>query len=234
MEIINPTNASSFQPQNLCWPTKTPVKYLQTHQLPMSSPRKRTAPASSTPAAPSASKNKKRKIVKGKKRGGFLSALEGWWLVDKTLSDSPGEYLKFMGLPDIAVSAGVKAHDAHPTYISILIKSGGRIIVTERHSRLLNGRLDKFKVNETVTTELKKLGEKKMVVKSGEGGQLITESTIPTQVGRITVKDVRDVMDDDVDKMKQVVTCVNKKSGATLMRKVYYTRAPKPTLPLEF
>ena len=201
----------------------------------MSSPRKRTAPASSTPVAPSASaKKKKRKVLKGKKRGGFLSALEGWWLVDKTQSDSPGEYLKFMGLPDIAVSAGVKAHDAHPTYISISIKSGGRSIVTERHSRLLSGRIDKFKVNETVTTELKKLGEKRMVVKSGDGGQLVTETNIPTQVGRISVKDVRDVMDDDGDRMKQVVTCVNKKSGATLTRKVYYNRAPKPTLPLEF
>ena len=119
-----------------------------------------------------------------------------------------------------------------PNLRSISIKSGGRSIVTERHSRLLNGRIDKFKVNETVTTELKKLGEKRMVVKSGDGGQLVTETNIPTQVGRISVKDVRDVVDDDGDRrMKQVVTCVNKKSGATLTRKVYYNRAQSQLYP---
>ena len=165
-------------------------------------------------------KKKRKKVTKGKKRGGFLSALEGWWLVDKEKSESPAAYLKFMGLPDIAISAGVKAHDAHPTYISILIKSGGRSVATERHSRLLNGRLDKFKVNETGTSTLKKLGEKRMVVKAGDAGELVTESTIPTQVGRITVRDVRIVLEDNDDVMHQVVTCENSKSRAKLTRTV--------------
>ena len=119
------------------------------------------ASSSSSSEKNTSPKKKRKKVTKGKKRGGFLSALEGWWLVDKEKSESPAAYLKFMGLPDIAISAGVKAHDAYPTYISILIKSGGRSVATERHSRLLNGRLDKFKVNETVTSTLKKLGEKR-------------------------------------------------------------------------
>ena len=192
------------------------------------------ASSSSSSEKNTSPKKKRKKVTKGKKRGGFLSALEGWWLVDKEKSESPAAYLKFMGLPDIAISAGVKAHDAHPTYISILIKSGGRSVATERHSRLLNGRLDKFKVNETVTSTLKKLGEKRMVVKAGDAGELVTESTIPTQVGRITVRDVRIVLEDNDDVMHQVVTCENSKSKAKLTRTVYYNRAPKPTLPLEF
>ena len=206
----------------------------------MHNARKRTAPISDSGSSSSSvtsvtPKKKKKKVTKGKKRGGFLSSLEGWWLVDKAKSDSPQAYLKFMGLPDIAISAGVKAHEAHPTYISILIKPGGRTVVTERHSRLLSGIVDKFKVNEVVTTTLKKLGgEKRIVVKAGENGQLVTETTIPTQVGRVTVKDVRNILDDDTDVMHQVVTCENIKNNEKLTRIVYYNRVPKPTLPLVF
>jgi hypothetical protein len=180
-----------------------------------------------------ASPKKKKKSTKGKRRGGVLSVLEGWWQVNVKESDSPEKYLKFMGLPDIAISAGQKAHTEFGTYIGISIKASGRHIVFERHSRLINGRIDKFKFGERVTTTLKKLGEKNMQVTAGGNGEIVTTSTVPTIGGEVEVTDVRMIDPENDNQMIQKIKCKNKKTGDELDRNIFYMRTVKPNIPLQ-
>ena len=199
---------------------------------------KRLSSEADTEVGPVSPTKKSRKShespVKGKKKGGLLAALDGWWRVDIGASDTPETYLRFMGLVnDNTVSAGNKAHTEFGTYCNISIKQAGRSIVMERHSRLINGRVDKFKLGETQTTTLKKLGEKTMTVTGGPKGEIITVSSVPTLVGVIEVHDTRVISDDDVNIMLQTVKCSNRKTGETMVRTLQHNRAQKPQLPLQ-